>query len=410
MELDDFGDGTAALSGRWAIARQPVEIYRRAALDKRQTGYIPAGTQVKDDEQVNDTNPIRIAVLESQESLGIAIWKFPFYRALRRAYPGCDITLIVSRKTMTTTSLIDLMPSFVDRVIDNAAIEKPTVQACRNLRALPHFDMVFDARTKVARVVQAKLCLRHGDFVSMLPGFWLTSRRRKRVTRPLHWVGRLMAMLETVTGQPADWRGRVPLPTDAHAAAAELLPGGPVYVGLCPGAHGTNKIWPLEHFISAASALRGHGYQPVFVIGPHERHMVARLKQETEGSLFPQIDRGDHYPQIANEDPALALAIGERLAVAVANCTGIGHLLANAGTPLVSLFGPTDPRRFLPWTDQAQALRAQDFGGGIAMAAIPVDAVVSAVERLIAAEKRAVPAAQQSRQAANPPPSLATTV
>ena len=331
---------------------------------------------------MSDTDALRIAVLESQESLGIAIWKFPFYRALRRAYPGCEITLIVSKKTMTTTSLAGLMPPFVDRIIDNAAIEKPIVRACAALHALPRYDLVFDVRTKVARVIQAKLCLRHSAFISMLPGFWLTSRRRKRVTRPRHWVGRLMAMLETATGHPADWRGEVPLPAEARDAAAALLPDGPLYVGLCPGAHGTEKIWPLDRFISLAELVQARGWQPVFMIGPNEAEMVAELKAAVPGALFPEVDRTDPHASTI-KGPGLALALGARLGVAVANCTGIGHLLANAGTPLVSLFGPTDPGRFLPWTDRVQSIRAQDFGGGEMMDAIPVDAVVSAVEQFV---------------------------
>lgn len=331
---------------------------------------------------MTDIAPVRIAVLDSQESLGIAIWKFPFYRAVRRAYPGCEITLVVSKKTMTATSLAGLMPPFVDRVIAEAAIEKPLGQACRNLRALPRFDVVFDARTKVARVIQAKLCLRHGEFVSMLPGFWLTSRRRKRVPRPTHWVGRLMAMLETATGRPPDWQGRVPLPDAAHAAAAALLPAGPIYVAICPGAHGTEKIWPMDRFVAAAKHFAARGWQPVVMIGPNEAEMVARLKAELPEALFPEVDRRDGHPEI--KGPALALAMGERLSAAVANCTGIGHLLANAGTPLVSLFGPTDPARFLPWGTRVRAIRAQDFGGGEAMAAIPVETVIAAVEEIVA--------------------------
>jgi ADP-heptose:LPS heptosyltransferase len=349
---------------------------------------------------------VRIAVLESQESLGIAIWKIPFYRALRRAWPGCEITLVVSKKTMATTSLAGLMPHFVDRVIAEAAIEKPMVRACRNLHALPRFDIVFDARTKVARVIQAKLFLRHGEFVSMLPGFWLTGRRRKRVARPKHWVGRLMAMVETATGRPADWRGRVPLPEAARAAAAALLPAGPVFVGICPGAHGAEKIWPMDRFVSAARAFAARGWQPVVMIGPNEAEMVAQLKSELPDAVFPEVDRTDGHPEI--KGPALALALGERLTVAVANCTGIGHLLANAGTPLVSLFGPTDPRRFLPWTDRVRAIRAQDFGGGEAMDAIPVDAVVAAAEQLVTEAQRPVAGPErQSGPAASALPAAA---
>jgi len=166
-----------------------------------------------------------IAVLDSQESLGIAIWKVPFYRALKRAFPGCTITLIVAKRTVLAgESLRALTAPYVDHVIDRAGIEKPLGEAARRLRALPRYDLVFDARTKVLRVIWARLFLRHGTFVSMLPGWWLTSRKRSRPARSRHWVERLMAMAEMATGAPADWRGRMALPDDAHAAAARLLP------------------------------------------------------------------------------------------------------------------------------------------------------------------------------------------
>lgn len=329
----------------------------------------------------------RIAVLDSQESLGIAIWKVPFYRAVKRAWPGSTITLITAKKTVVATVLRDLMRPYVDEVLDQAAIEKPVLLAARNLRALPRFDIVFDARTKGLRVLWAKLFLRHGDFVSMLPGYILTSRRRGRAKRPRHWVGRLMAMLEVATGQPADWRGDVPLPAEAHAAATHLLPPGPVYVGLCPGAAGAYKVWPLERFIALGQRVTARGWQPVFMIGPNEQDMVPPLRAQLPKAIFPELDRTDPYSEI--KGPALALALGQRLTVGVANCTGIGHLLAVVGTPLVSLFGPTDPARFLPWVEPIRAIRAQDFGGGEAMAAIPVDAVEAAVADLVAVGRAA---------------------
>ena len=323
----------------------------------------------------------RIAVLETKESLGIAIWKMPFFRALRRAYPGCTITHIAAGRSFHADLLRPINGSYVDAVIENAGIEKPLWAARRRLRDLPRFSLVYDVRTKGARVAWAWANLRHDRFVSMLPGFLLTTQPQARVQRPRHWVGRLMAMIEVATGRPADWRGRIELPPEAAAAAAHLLPGGERYVGLAPGAHGAYKVWPVDRFIETAHALAARGFRPVFLIGPDERSMVPQLRAAVPGALFPEVDRTDPFPTI--KGPQLALALGERLAAAVANCTGIGHLLANAGTPLVSLFGPTDPRRFLPWTEPIRALRAQDFGADSDMSAIPVDAVVASVDSVV---------------------------
>jgi len=40
-------------------------------------------------------------------------------------------------------------------------------------------------------------------------------------------------------------------------------------------------------------------------------------------------------------DPVLTVALAERVRVAVANCSGTGHMMALGGASLVSLFGPS---------------------------------------------------------------------
>jgi ADP-heptose:LPS heptosyltransferase len=56
--------------------------------------------------------------------------------------------------------------------------------------------------------------------------------------------------------------------------------------------------------------------------------------------------------------------------------------MAAIGTPLVSLFGPSDAKRWAPFGERVIIIRAQEFGGDT-MEAIPVNAVSGAVERLL---------------------------
>src|SRR6185503_10689283 len=95
------------------------------------------------------------------------------------------------------------------------------------------------------------------------------------------------------------------------------------------------------------------------------------------------------FPEAEPVDPALgvgrlefAVALGRRLTATVANDSGIGHLMAAIGTPLVSLFGPSDAARWAPFGERVVIVRAQDFGGDT-MEAIPVAAVSEAVDRLL---------------------------
>jgi ADP-heptose:LPS heptosyltransferase len=73
------------------------------------------------------------------------------------------------------------------------------------------------------------------------------------------------------------------------------------------------------------------------------------------------------------------MALGRRLAVAVANDSGAGHLLAASGVAMISLFGPSAAAKFAPAARRLTLIEAQRFGGS-EMSAIPLAAVSEAVE------------------------------
>ena len=79
--------------------------------------------------------------------------------------------------------------------------------------------------------------------------------------------------------------------------------------------------------------------------------------------------------------PALAMALGHQVDVAIANCSGIGHILAAGGARMVSLYGPTQPNKYAPYTPTLIALRAQDFGASGNIENIPMQAVSAAIDR-----------------------------
>ena len=155
--------------------------------------------------------------------------------------------------------------------------------------------------------------------------------------------------------------------------AARRLPGGAVRVGLAPGAGDRRKCWPLERFLGVGAALAKGGAAPVVLLGPDEQEWAAPVARALPEAVLPVK---------AEDSPLLTMALARRLALAVANDSGIGHLIAAAGTKLVSLFGPTAPEKFAPQAPGAIVIRAQDFGGA-AMSAIPEAAVLAAIAALL---------------------------
>ena len=79
----------------------------------------------------------------------------------------------------------------------------------------------------------------------------------------------------------------------------------------------------------------------------------------------------------------LSIALGQRLNAAVSNDSGIAHMLAVAGAPLVALYGPTVYEKFPPMIENIHVIRAGDYGSR-EMSSIPVTPVANAIKGLLA--------------------------
>ena len=322
-----------------------------------------------------------IAVLVDREGLGDVMLKAPFLRALRRAFPEHPVWWIAAHQSSMEDECRPMFENDVARVITQAALDGPTGPLLKRLRALPPFERVFDSRTKISTVALARFGLTHRGFYCCLPGYILcdghppAGRRR-----PRHIAERMLSLVPCATGRPADASGRLEASAASGETALRRLPDGPTYVGVAPGSRQANKNWPLESYLAAAQALVTQGVTPVFLLGPQEGDVEARIRVAAPGAMVLHAD-----PAATPGDGLdLLIAEGQRFAALLANDNGVGHLLGAAGVPVISLFGPTDPARWAPVAPANTILKAADFGGGEAIEAIPVAPVVDAVMAMLA--------------------------
>lgn len=325
-----------------------------------------------------------IAVLVDREGLGDCLLKLPFLRAIRRGFPGRPIWWIAAYQTSMADELAPFVGKLIDRTMAHTGISGRSREAQDQLRKLPPFDLVFDARTHVMHVLLARRILSYRGFYVCLPGYFLSdSRPPGRWTRPRNVAWRMLSLADAALGKPADWSGTLEVPDAARALAAKRLPEGARYIGLAVGSREVRKNWPLDRYIALANALTAKGFVPAFLIGPQEREWLEQLRAGVPSALFPEAEPLDLSLGIARLEFAIALL--QRLTAAVANDSGVGHLLGAAGTPTVSLFGPTDAERWAPFSASGHGIivRAQEFGGST-MDAIPVEGALKAVDRLLA--------------------------
>jgi heptosyltransferase-2 len=141
--------------------------------------------------------------------------------------------------------------------------------------------------------------------------------------------------------------------TDADTRAADdllaragLAPDQPFAI-LNPGGNNPAKRWPEGRYAQLARHLITNHNLPVLLNGsPAEADLCESIRTQ----IAPNAKGGGEGMAFAL--PALNITLGalkslcRRASLMVTNDTGPRHIAAAMGTPLVTLFGPTDPR----WT------------------------------------------------------------
>jgi ADP-heptose:LPS heptosyltransferase len=321
-----------------------------------------------------------ILIYSMGEVIGDGLIKLPFIAGLRAAFPDARITWCAAKgETVYAGPLKAVVAGYIDEILTDG----PTGDAA--LDVLPWvkpfggrtFDLVIDTQENLRRSLVARRAAKQ-DFVS-------AAAQARKPGWPVAVVERLARLLDLATDGAGAPRPLALANPDAANAARALLPtahyGGPVYIGLAPGAGGQDKRWPLERYLELARRIEASGRKAVFFFGPDEAVDVQAAREAVPEALFPEKDRTDGFTAV--KGPLLAIALAGRLTAAVANDAGPGHMLAAGGAPLLSLQqSHRKAVKFRPAAAHLELLVAEDYGQD--MAALPLDVVDAALQRLIA--------------------------
>ena len=142
-----------------------------------------------------------------------------------------------------------------------------------------------------------------------------------------------------------------PLPFSAEAVARvdAGLQGlrGDGLVVLNPGGGWASKLWPAERFGQLARELRQLGLDPLVSWGPGEQELADRVVAASGGAAVRS------FPTTLLD----YVEIARRARLVVAADTGPLHLACAVGTPVVALFGPTEPARNGPFSPDDVVVR-----------------------------------------------------
>jgi hypothetical protein len=132
-------------------------------------------------------------------------------------------------------------------------------------------------------------------------------------------------------------------------------PGETPVVVVHPGSGAREKCWPLTGFVELGRHCLKAGFHVVFVLGEAEHDRWSRKQIEQIAGNF------------ATRDMPRPKEFVELLASAhafVGNDSGPTHLAALVGTPVVALFGPTEPHVWRPLGRSVRVVRGTPSAEG----------------------------------------------
>ena len=301
-------------------------------------------------------NAVRRILVVKLRYIGDVLLSTPVFRGLREAFPAAATTALVN----AGTEEVLLHHPNVDEVL---LVNRRPAGAGAWLRSWT--DQLRLVRRLRERRFDLALDLTDGDRAAFLTwasgarlrvGFNREGRFRGRAYHRIvpAWSGRRHAVeadleaLRILGLQPRLVAPTLTLPPEAEAAADDLLARKRVgrdrdLVLIHPGARWWFKAWPAERFAALADWMaEALGAQVLIAGGPGDAPVAETIRRQMR---HPGIS-------VAGETSVLQLgALLKRCRLFVGNDAGPMHVAAAVGTPVVALFGPTDPAEWGPWGD-----------------------------------------------------------
>jgi lipopolysaccharide heptosyltransferase II len=298
--------------------------------------------------------PARILLLRL-ERIGDLLMTHEAIEDVRAAVPGAQIDLVVgswnaelARRYRAVTSVETLDARWLAR--EGTGLGLPAMMRRARTWRRRQYDLALNFQPDIRGnlILAASGAARTAGFSSGGGGAMLDValdyRPREHTTANAR---RLVAAVLDVPPRAAP--ARLELTDEERRAARARLGVERPLVGVHASGGRAIKQWDLDRFAELASRLALDGARIVLTGSEADRRIVDPIAR----GLPP-----DRVINLAGtlDIPALAAAL-EQLDVLVTGDTGPMHLAAAVGTPVVAVFGPSDPLRYAPSDPVHQVLR-----------------------------------------------------
>jgi lipopolysaccharide heptosyltransferase I len=293
--------------------------------------------------------PGRLLIIKPR-SFGDIVHALPALALLKHHWPQTAIDWLVKEEW---AELLIHQPSLNEVLLFPTKIS--AWGAMRRSLRVRRYDAVIDLQGLLRSGVAALLTqarMRIGFADGREGSRWCYTKRIQ--SSAIHAVDRIVDLLRQIgvpVAGPIDFPLTVPAAAERWAEALwkrERIEGEGAVV-IHPAARGETKRWPAERFAQVADRLAsGTGARIILVAA---REQSSHVDEVVRYLRRPVVN-------LAGASTLLELAaLMKKATLVISNDSGPMHLAAAVGTPVIGLFGPTDPRRIGPYGTAHVALK-----------------------------------------------------
>ena len=276
-------------------------------------------------------------------SLGDIVHTFPAVAALRESFPAAEIIWLTHARykllvqssglaskiwTTETRAISSLMKTIREIRAAGHSTPPSTIKAFGNPPAC-RFSEASNAASVFPQNLSENLACRFFTLIASTPP------ARTSPTR----MGNCLSAPELKTqSQISAWIRRPCNPTNFPSICP--APVMKNYVVLSPGGGWRSKCWPPERFGALCQKIfQSLSLRCLINYGPGEEDLASKVRAAS----------GDADPVLFNGELGALMSLLRSAVCVVGGDTGPLHLAVALGTPVVALFGPTDPARNGPY-------------------------------------------------------------
>lgn len=287
-------------------------------------------------------------------SLGDIIHCLPVLKAIRHKWPDAKISWVIKD---IYADIVIRNPLIDDLILLRKNSLTTSILSFRKKLRDGSFDLAVDVQGLfrsglIAFLSGAAVRVGFSNAREMAPLFYT---RKVDADLNLHAVDRNLKLAASLGCENQEIKFPIAVSKEAQEEASDFLrknklDTGQPLITFVPGARWEKKKWPSQSFSRLGDLLNQELRAGIILAGSRqEEGLIHKIRGAMKNSSVEVVDFS----------LTKLTALLTRSDVVVTNDSGPMHIAAAVGTPVVALFGPTDPQRTGPYTKRCLIIRKE---------------------------------------------------